>query len=152
MSCCSWAMTPLQTATEDAGKQASTAQFMFSTTVRNSHVALCVNSLTSCFLSPFSLSFSSQYFSLPQYTTASQPRCRRFVAALMESLRHTVPVWFCSHGLCRNCYEDFVELSGGLHGGSEPPAFQWAEREGIAMEYANKRQDESNVFLMPSLG
>ncbi|KAG6645375.1 transcription factor IIIB 90 kDa subunit-like isoform X1 [Carya illinoinensis] len=57
-----------------------------------------------------------------------------------------------AHGLCRSCYEDFVELSGGLHGGSEPPAFQRAERERIAMESANKRGDESSVFSMPSPG
>ncbi|XP_040997422.1 transcription factor IIIB 60 kDa subunit-like isoform X1 [Juglans microcarpa x Juglans regia] len=57
-----------------------------------------------------------------------------------------------AHGLCRSCYEDFVELSGGLHGGSEPPAFQRAERERIAMESANNQGDKSNVFLKPSLG
>ncbi|XP_035547132.1 transcription factor IIIB 60 kDa subunit-like isoform X3 [Juglans regia] len=57
-----------------------------------------------------------------------------------------------AHGLCRSCYEDFVELSGGLHGGSEPPAFQQAERERIAMESANNQGDKSNVFLKPSLG
>ncbi|XP_042503279.1 transcription factor IIIB 60 kDa subunit-like [Macadamia integrifolia] len=34
-----------------------------------------------------------------------------------------------AHGLCKLCYKDFVELSGGLEGGSEPPAFQRAERE-----------------------
>ncbi|GMY37379.1 transcription factor iiib 90 kda subunit [Fagus crenata] len=49
-----------------------------------------------------------------------------------------------AHGLCKNCYEDFIELSGGLHGGSEPPAFQRAERERIAMASANK-EDESSV-------
>uniref|UniRef100_A0A2N9EP25 Brf1 TBP-binding domain-containing protein n=1 Tax=Fagus sylvatica TaxID=28930 RepID=A0A2N9EP25_FAGSY len=49
-----------------------------------------------------------------------------------------------AHGLCKNCYEDFIELSGGLHGGSEPPAFQRAERERIAMASANKG-DESSV-------
>ncbi|XP_042960702.1 transcription factor IIIB 60 kDa subunit-like isoform X5 [Carya illinoinensis] len=57
-----------------------------------------------------------------------------------------------AHGLCRSCYEDFVELSGGLHGGSEPPAFRRAERERIAMESANKQGGESSVFLMPWLG
>ncbi|KAF5462797.1 hypothetical protein F2P56_018774 [Juglans regia] len=57
-----------------------------------------------------------------------------------------------AHGLCRSCYEDFVELSGGLHGGSEPPAFQRAERERIAMESANKQGDESSVFLKPWQG
>ncbi|KAL5711630.1 hypothetical protein ACHQM5_013896 [Ranunculus cassubicifolius] len=33
-----------------------------------------------------------------------------------------------SNGLCENCYKEFVEISGGIHGGSDPPAFQRAER------------------------
>ncbi|XP_043695410.1 transcription factor IIIB 60 kDa subunit isoform X2 [Telopea speciosissima] len=37
-----------------------------------------------------------------------------------------------AHGLCKLCYKDFVELSGGLQGGSEPPAFERAERERMA--------------------
>ncbi|KAL3519769.1 hypothetical protein ACH5RR_017918 [Cinchona calisaya] len=37
-----------------------------------------------------------------------------------------------AHGLCRSCYKDFIELSGGLNGGSEPPAFQVAERDRLA--------------------
>ncbi|XP_030971818.1 transcription factor IIIB 90 kDa subunit-like isoform X2 [Quercus lobata] len=49
-----------------------------------------------------------------------------------------------AHGLCRSCYDAFVKLSGGLHGGSEPPAFQRAEKERIAMESTNKA-DESSV-------
>ncbi|KAL4625788.1 hypothetical protein ACB092_05G049600 [Castanea dentata] len=49
-----------------------------------------------------------------------------------------------AHGLCRTCYDAFVKLSGGLHGGSEPPAFQRAEKERIAMESTNKA-DESSV-------
>lgn len=32
-----------------------------------------------------------------------------------------------AHGLCESCYSDFMQLSGGLDGGSEPPAFQRAE-------------------------
>ncbi|KAB1221945.1 Transcription factor IIIB 90 kDa subunit [Morella rubra] len=56
-----------------------------------------------------------------------------------------------AHGLCRNCYEDFIELSGGLHGGLEPPAFQRAERERLAMASANKG-GESSVFLMSQEG
>ncbi|GFP91095.1 transcription factor iiib 90 kDa subunit [Phtheirospermum japonicum] len=34
-----------------------------------------------------------------------------------------------AHGLCEICYGDFSKLSGGLNGGSEPPAFQRAEME-----------------------
>ncbi|XP_078428083.1 cyclin/Brf1-like TBP-binding protein isoform X2 [Wolffia australiana] len=34
-----------------------------------------------------------------------------------------------AHGLCKDCYDEFIEISGGIQGGSEPPAFQHAERE-----------------------
>ncbi|KAM1142831.1 hypothetical protein ACFX1X_032150 [Malus domestica] len=32
-----------------------------------------------------------------------------------------------AYGLCRICYDDFMQISGGLEGGSNPPAFQRAE-------------------------
>ncbi|XP_027068620.1 transcription factor IIIB 60 kDa subunit isoform X2 [Coffea arabica] len=41
-----------------------------------------------------------------------------------------------AHGLCESCYSDFVQLSGGLDGGSEPPAFQRAERERLLAKEA----------------
>ncbi|OAY74003.1 Transcription factor IIIB 90 kDa subunit [Ananas comosus] len=41
-----------------------------------------------------------------------------------------------AHGLCRKCYNKFIKISGGLEGGSEPPAFQRAER--LRMEAAKK--------------
>ncbi|KAK4589919.1 hypothetical protein RGQ29_020480 [Quercus rubra] len=47
-----------------------------------------------------------------------------------------------AHGLCRTCYDAFIKLSGGLHGGSEPPAFQRAEKERIAMESTNKAMNQ----------
>ncbi|KAL2650892.1 hypothetical protein R1flu_019020 [Riccia fluitans] len=34
-----------------------------------------------------------------------------------------------SHGLCRQCYEEFLRVSGGMQGGAAPPAFQRAELE-----------------------
>lgn len=34
-----------------------------------------------------------------------------------------------AHGLCHSCYEEFVKLSGGIQGGSAPPAFQRAEKQ-----------------------
>ncbi|XP_057818864.1 transcription factor IIIB 60 kDa subunit isoform X2 [Cryptomeria japonica] len=34
-----------------------------------------------------------------------------------------------AHGLCSHCYNEFVKVSGGIHGGSAPPAFQRAEEE-----------------------
>ncbi|XP_019162964.1 PREDICTED: transcription factor IIIB 60 kDa subunit-like isoform X3 [Ipomoea nil] len=37
-----------------------------------------------------------------------------------------------AHGLCRSCYAEFIELSGGLMGGSDPPAFQNSENERLA--------------------
>ncbi|KAI3446616.1 hypothetical protein Pfo_003281 [Paulownia fortunei] len=52
-----------------------------------------------------------------------------------------------AHGLCESCYEDFLKLSGGLNGGSEPPAFQRAERERIMAKEAavesSKNRDSS---------
>ncbi|CAI9087437.1 OLC1v1021505C1 [Oldenlandia corymbosa var. corymbosa] len=51
-----------------------------------------------------------------------------------------------AHGLCRSCYKDFLELSGGLNGGSEPPAFQVAEMKRLAKASAEKEgcPDEAN--------
>ncbi|KAI5657094.1 hypothetical protein M9H77_25887 [Catharanthus roseus] len=43
-----------------------------------------------------------------------------------------------AHGLCKSCYKDFVELSGGLNGGSEPPAFQHAEMARLAQDPPQK--------------
>ncbi|KAL2921505.1 Transcription factor IIIB 90 kDa subunit [Bienertia sinuspersici] len=48
-----------------------------------------------------------------------------------------------AHGLCVTCYHEFIKLSGGLDGGSEPPAFQRAERERIAMTHANAMDADS---------
>ncbi|VFQ85995.1 unnamed protein product [Cuscuta campestris] len=45
-----------------------------------------------------------------------------------------------AHGLCESCYTDFITLSGGLDGGSEPPAFQRAEKERLMA----KESDDSN--------
>ncbi|CAH2033430.1 unnamed protein product [Thlaspi arvense] len=33
------------------------------------------------------------------------------------------------YGLCETCYNDFIRISGGVVGGSDPPAFQRAEKE-----------------------
>ncbi|GAB2219280.1 hypothetical protein Droror1_Dr00006914 [Drosera rotundifolia] len=43
-----------------------------------------------------------------------------------------------AHGLCAACYKEFVELSGGLDGGAEPPAFQHAERARMAQSCSNE--------------
>ncbi|KAL9675781.1 hypothetical protein QQ045_003987 [Rhodiola kirilowii] len=34
-----------------------------------------------------------------------------------------------AHGLCKECYDEFFELSGGLYGGADPPSFQRPESE-----------------------
>ncbi|KAG7023971.1 Transcription factor IIIB 90 kDa subunit [Cucurbita argyrosperma subsp. argyrosperma] len=49
-------------------------------------------------------------------------------------------------GLCRICYDDFVELSGGLDGGADPPAFQTAERERLAKEMAEEGSNDSSTI------
>ncbi|XP_022970642.1 transcription factor IIIB 90 kDa subunit-like [Cucurbita maxima] len=46
-------------------------------------------------------------------------------------------------GLCKSCYDDFVELSGGLDGGSNPPAFQCAERERMAKTMVEEGANDS---------
>lgn len=37
----------------------------------------------------------------------------------------------------------FIAISGGLDGGSEPPAFQRAQQERMAKEYAEENADSS---------
>ncbi|XP_059639191.1 transcription factor IIIB 60 kDa subunit-like [Cornus florida] len=56
------------------------------------------------------------------------------------------PYFAC--GLCKSCYQDFIELSGGLNGGSDPPAFQHAERERLAKVSAVAVK-ESDFVLKP---
>ncbi|CAO2832644.1 unnamed protein product [Amaranthus hypochondriacus] len=53
-----------------------------------------------------------------------------------------------AHGLCKSCYQEFVKISGGLCGGSEPPAFQRAERERSAKALANEMS--ANTLLEPA--
>ncbi|CAN4125992.1 unnamed protein product [Withania somnifera] len=53
-----------------------------------------------------------------------------------------------AHGLCESCYTDFVELSGGLDGGSEPPAFQRAERERLMTKQDAEEIAEDPNFSM----
>ncbi|XP_042064416.1 transcription factor IIIB 60 kDa subunit-like [Salvia splendens] len=48
-----------------------------------------------------------------------------------------------AYGLCKDCYKEFMELSGGLNGGSEPPAFQRAERKRIMAEEAAADRSEN---------
>ncbi|TVU13378.1 hypothetical protein EJB05_40431 [Eragrostis curvula] len=39
-----------------------------------------------------------------------------------------------AHGLCEKCFNKFTELSGGLEGGADPPAFQRAEKQRLEAE------------------
>ncbi|XP_057772903.1 transcription factor IIIB 60 kDa subunit-like isoform X2 [Salvia miltiorrhiza] len=56
-----------------------------------------------------------------------------------------------AYGLCSECYKDFMKLSGGLNGGSEPPAFQLAERKRImAKEAAAERSENLDSSMFPS--
>ncbi|KAI3967922.1 hypothetical protein MKX01_027105 [Papaver californicum] len=55
-----------------------------------------------------------------------------------------------AHGLCEACYDDFFILSGGLQGGSEPPAFQQAERERIVKAAADSNAEESSLLVKSS--
>ncbi|VVB18396.1 unnamed protein product [Arabis nemorensis] len=47
------------------------------------------------------------------------------------------------YGLCKNCYKDFIKISGGVVGGSDPPAFQRAEKERI--EKAAREENEGGI-------
>ncbi|XP_077232999.1 cyclin/Brf1-like TBP-binding protein isoform X2 [Tasmannia lanceolata] len=51
-------------------------------------------------------------------------------------------------GLCKKCYDDFIELSGGLEGGSEPPAFQRAEKQRMAKESSEEKTEEPCLDTM----
>ncbi|KAJ4887460.1 Cyclin/Brf1-like TBP-binding protein [Raphanus sativus] len=44
------------------------------------------------------------------------------------------------YGLCKDCHEKLMEVSGGVVGGSDPPAFQRAEKE--RMEKAAREENE----------
>ncbi|XP_073285098.1 transcription factor IIIB 60 kDa subunit isoform X2 [Primulina huaijiensis] len=56
-----------------------------------------------------------------------------------------------AHGLCESCYTDFMKLSGGLDGGSKPPAFQRAERERLmAKEAADESIENMDSTILPS--
>ncbi|CAH8386961.1 unnamed protein product [Eruca vesicaria subsp. sativa] len=47
------------------------------------------------------------------------------------------------YGLCKDCHDKFMKVSGGLVGGSDPPAFQRAEKE--RMEKAGREDNEGGI-------
>ncbi|OIT28740.1 PREDICTED: transcription factor IIIB 60 kDa subunit-like [Nicotiana attenuata] len=66
-----------------------------------------------------------------------------------------------AHGLCESCYIDFVKLSGGIDGGSEPPAFQRTEKERLMAKEAaedpnfpmsNQVENNGREYLEPEKG
>jgi transcription factor IIIB subunit 2 len=50
------------------------------------------------------------------------------------------------YGLCESCYDEFMTVSGGLEGGSDPPAFQRAEKERME-EKASSEENDKQVNL-----
>ncbi|KAG4155132.1 hypothetical protein ERO13_D03G093500v2 [Gossypium hirsutum] len=64
--------------------------------------------------------------------TRKQPNTGSKETSLDEVLcRHKERKPF-AYGLCNECYEEFMKVSRGLDGGSDPPAFQRAEKERLA--------------------
>ncbi|KAK3017956.1 hypothetical protein RJ639_002989 [Escallonia herrerae] len=53
-----------------------------------------------------------------------------------------------AHGLCESCYKEFIDFSGGLEGGSEPPAFQRAEQERKEAESSERNAKDSSLVDM----
>ncbi|XP_010502109.1 PREDICTED: transcription factor IIIB 60 kDa subunit-like [Camelina sativa] len=47
------------------------------------------------------------------------------------------------YGLCKDCHDDFIKISGGVVGGSDPPAFQRAEKE--RMEKAAREENVGGI-------
>ncbi|KAG2318392.1 hypothetical protein Bca52824_011605 [Brassica carinata] len=53
-----------------------------------------------------------------------------------------------NYGLCEDCYSDFISVSGGLVGGSDPPAFQRAEKERMEKEKAVREENEGGISCL----
>ncbi|MBA0653335.1 hypothetical protein Goklo_020525 [Gossypium klotzschianum] len=64
--------------------------------------------------------------------TEKQPNIGSKETSLDEVLCRHVGRKPFAHGLCNECYEEFMKVSGGIDGGSDPPAFQRAEKERMA--------------------
>ena len=47
---------------------------------------------------------------------------------------------FFAHGMCRECFREYLENSGGTQGtGANPPAFQRAERQALMLTAVRAR-------------
>ncbi|MBA0617998.1 hypothetical protein Godav_027397 [Gossypium davidsonii] len=64
--------------------------------------------------------------------TEKQPNIGSKETSLDEVLCRHVGRKPFAYGLCNECYEEFMKVSGGIDGGSDPPAFQRAEKERMA--------------------
>ncbi|BBG93518.1 Cyclin/Brf1-like TBP-binding protein [Prunus dulcis] len=53
------------------------------------------------------------------------------------------------YGLCRVCYDDFMQISGGLEGGSNPPAFQRAEIKRLEEASTEENANDSGADSIP---
>ncbi|GAB2293894.1 hypothetical protein Dimus_028106 [Dionaea muscipula] len=51
-----------------------------------------------------------------------------------------------AHGLCKECYDEFIEVSGGLDEGAKPPAFQRAERARMGKSCTD---ENANLLIAP---
>ncbi|CAE6050634.1 unnamed protein product [Arabidopsis arenosa] len=49
------------------------------------------------------------------------------------------------YGLCESCYDEFMTVSGGLEGGSDPPAFQRAEKERMEEKASREENDDKQL-------
>uniref|UniRef100_A0A5B7B987 Putative transcription factor IIIB subunit n=1 Tax=Davidia involucrata TaxID=16924 RepID=A0A5B7B987_DAVIN len=86
-----------------------------------------------------------------EYRSAKQPNIGSNVSGTSELLcehKGSEKPSF-AHGLCESCYDDFIKLSGGLEGGSAPPAFQRAEQERMRKESTEESANNSNFVTMP---
>ncbi|GMH09099.1 hypothetical protein Nepgr_010939 [Nepenthes gracilis] len=52
---------------------------------------------------------------------------------------------YFAHGLCEHCYAEFINISGGLEGGAEPPAFQRADTERKAKTCSDEIATDSSM-------
>ncbi|XP_004489648.1 transcription factor IIIB 60 kDa subunit-like isoform X2 [Cicer arietinum] len=64
----------------------------------------------------------------------------------------SIGVPYFALGLCETCYRDFDKLSGGLDGGSNPPAFQRAERDRIMKSHSKENPNKSDDLAKDSNG
>ncbi|XP_056158274.1 transcription factor IIIB 60 kDa subunit isoform X3 [Syzygium oleosum] len=82
---------------------------------------------------------------LEEKSSAKQPNMGLNVSGSRELLceHKDTDVPHFAIGLCQSCYNEFVEFSGGLEGGLDPPAFQRAEKERLAKSSLGEKTSET---------